>query len=147
MDLSIILEHINLDNVADVTGIISFAISIPTLILAKGTRKAIKEHDDAKEYQIEIDTHIKDLENLSTSIEKDDVYNVQLLRSLQKILDTINIQYSSVVKPFKRKISKLLKCISQALQLVEHNPNYNKAKVIRLLEQVIQHLKKVKKSL
>lgn len=133
--------------IADVIGVISFIISIPTLIFAKTAKKAIQEHDDIKEYKDEIDEHIDSLVGLYESMEKDEIYNRSILTALQKELDTLTIQYTSVIKPFKNKINKLLGKIKTALINIDTDKTYNKSNVTRLLNQVIEHLKKVKKSI
>ena len=136
-----------LDKSADVLGIVSFAFSLPTFFIAHGTKKAIQEHNDIKEYRVEINVHIESLEGLYESMEKDEIYNRSILTALQKELDTLTIQYASVIKPFKNKINKLLSKIKTALTNIDTDKTYNKSNVTRLLNQVIEHLKKVKKSI
>lgn len=137
-----------LDKLADALGVVSFIISIPTLVFAKSTKKAIQEHDDIKEYKDEIDGHIKELSNIYTTLKNGDIYNEKLLRTLQSEIDAIQIQYKSVLKPFNREIKNLLSKIESAIKnITPENSDYNKNSITRSLNKIIEHLKKVKKGI
>lgn len=124
---------------ADIIGVLSFIISLPTLFIAQSTKKAIKKHDDIKEYKVEIDKHIISLEGYLTTIEVDDIYNEKILDALYKEMDSLLIQYESVVKPYRRKLNKIKKFADEATKQIANNPQsrYNKTKLIRLLNQVV----------
>ena len=131
---------------ADSLGILSFVISIPTLIFAKSTRKAIQSHDDKKQYQQEIKKHINEMKINHESIANNDVYNEAILNTVLSEMDTLLIQYPTVVKSFKKDIKALQKLVSKALDNLKTSPDYNRSKVARKLNEVIQRLEKEEKS-
>lgn len=131
---------------ADSLGILSFIISIPTFFFAKNTRKAIQSHDDKKQYQQEINNHISEMKIHHESISNNDVYNEAILNILLSEMDTLLIQYPTVVKSFKKDIKNLQKLISKALDNIRTSPEFNRNKIARKLNEVIQRLEKEEKS-
>lgn len=131
---------------ADFLGIISFFISIPTFFFAKNTRKAIRSHDDKKQYQQEIKNRIDEMKIHHKSISNNDVYNEAILNTLLNETDALLIQYPTVVKSFKRDIKNLQKLISKALDNIKTSPEFNRNKIARKLNEVIQRLEKEEKS-
>ena len=131
---------------ADSLGILSFVISIPTLIFAKSTRKAIQSHDDKKQYQQEIKKHINEMKINHESIANNDVYNEAILNTVLSEMDTLLIQYPTVVKAFKKDIKALQKLVSKALDNLNASPDFNRNKIARKLNEVIQRLEKEEKS-
>ena len=132
--------------IADSVGILSFIISIPTLIFAKSTRKAIQSHDDKKQYQQEIENHINEMRIHYQSISNNDVYNEEILNTLLNEMDTLLIQYPTVVKTFKKDIKELQKLISKTQDNIKSDSNFNRNKIARKLNAVIQRLEKEEKS-
>lgn len=131
---------------ADSFGILSFFISIPTLVFAKSTRKAIQSHDDKKQYQQEIENHINEMRIHYQSIANNDVYNEEILNTLLNEMDTLLIQYPTVVKSFKKDIKELQKLISITQDNIKSDSNFNRNKIARKLNTVIQRLQKEEKS-
>ena len=133
--------------IADVIGVLSFLIAIPTYFIAKSTRKAIRDHDDKKQYKTEIRAHINTLQADYESIFNHDIYNERILNNVLQELDRIQINYPSVVKPFKNEFSKLEKNINQTLLKLSSDANFNRTNISRQLNKIIERLDKEEKSI
>ena len=131
--------------VADIIGIISFLVGIRTYFIAKGTQKAIRDHDDKKQYKTEIKAHIKTLKADYESIFNNDIYNERILNNVLQELDRIRINYPSVVKPFENEFSKLEKLINKTLLNLTSDTNFNRTNISRQLNKVIERLDKEEK--
>lgn len=131
---------------ADIVGVVSFGISIPTFLAAHGARKAIIQHDEVKQYRDEIQYHIDTLKGWLQIISSGDDYGIELLTDIYQTLDTLTIQYSSVVKPFSKKIKQLQSTINEACEK-STIIGYNRRIIQKQLNIVIQHLEKEKKSI
>lgn len=133
--------------IADVVGILSFLVAIPTYFTARGTRKAIQYHDDKKQYKREIKMHISTLKANYESIHNNDVYNESILNNVLQELDRIQINYPTVVKPFKKEFKQLEKKINQTLLKLPSDSDFNRTKISRQLNKIIERLDKEEKTI
>ena len=132
---------------ADIIAPLSLGIGIWTLFTAHGAKKAVKARNDSEQYSQEIDMHIQKLESIYKSVHDDQLYNENVLIDISNTLDTLTIQYKTVVKSFHRVIVETQKLIDDASENITKSPDYNKNKLTKQLNKVIQHLKKAKKEL
>lgn len=132
--------------IADVVGVLSFIISIPTYLFAKSTKKAIQSYNDKKQYQSEIKERIDEMKVHYQSISNNDVYNEDILNTVLNEMDALLIQYPTVVKSFKKDIKALQKLIPKTVNNLKTAPDYNRNKIARKLNAVIQRLEKEEKS-
>lgn len=133
--------------IADVVGVLSFLFAMPTYFIAKSTQKAIRDHDDKKQYKDEIKSHIDTLKADYESIFNNDIYNERILNNVLQELDRIRINYPSVLKPFKSEFGKLEKIIKQTILKLPSDPNFNRTNTARQLNKIIERLEKEEKSI
>lgn len=130
---------------ADILGVVSFGISIPTLLAAHGAKKALVEYKNTKRYDAEIEDHICLLKSLRETISNGDAYGENVLIDLYRELDAILIHFAPVVKPFAKHINRLKSTVNKTFQELGRDPNYNKRNIVLELNSTIERLEKVKK--
>lgn len=130
---------------ADIIGLISFAFSLPTYFIAKGTRKAIESHVEKKEFAENIDESIRELKSYYSLIADEKIYDEEILNSIIKTIDSIKINYSSVLKPYHRDINKLKSMCDSAILHLDRNANYNRREIEKKMNIVITELEKGKR--
>lgn len=133
--------------IADVIGVVSFFVAVPTYLNARRTRKAIQYHDDKKQYKTEIKTHISILRANYENIHNNDIYNDCILNDILQELDRIKINYASVVKAFNREFSKLEKRINKTIPKLSVDPGFNRTRISRQLNKIIELLDKEEKTI
>lgn len=131
--------------VAGLASIVSLGFTIPTFVAAQQTQKAIQKHDDTREFREEIEGYIKQLEGIHNSMKKDSLFNRAVVENIVEIIDTILIQYETVVNPFISSINELKQYLEESLERIESTPDYNQNNIKRALHVVIEQLKKARK--
>ena len=131
--------------IADGVGLISFAFSLPTFFIAQSTKKAIESHVEKKEFSENIDETIRELRSYYNLIADEKVYDEEILNSIIKTIDAIKINYSSVLKPYKKDINKLKNMCESAVTHLEKHPDYNRRDVEKKMNIVINELEKGKR--
>lgn len=130
---------------ADIAGIMSFFISVGTLITAVGIRKAVVKNVEKMNYRNEIDDKIKVLQSYYGSFHYDsDMYNEPLLSELQDILENLLISYESILK---REIIKQIKDLKDYIEykcLKDLNDAKAKSDCCHMLNRICSRLIKEK---
>lgn len=133
---------------ADFVGIVSFSISVVTLVITSKIRKNMLAHVEKSEYRIEIDEQIGELEAFKALLLEEKALNPDFFLQLNALLKNINIAYETILpSKLKQKIKDLSALIKDKLY---QNPPYSRDDIdecISLLVYVSTELKKEKKVL
>lgn len=133
---------------ADILGIVAFAISVCTLIITRGIRKSMLAHIESSDYRKAIDQQISELEAYRTILIERSVqepHNI-FFTKLTVILEDISIAYETILP------KRVLKATSRLIELIRNKMNsadgyknkQNVDKCISLLGYVVAELKKEK---
>ncbi len=128
-----------LDKLADVLGIVSFIIAIPTLVNTHKAKSAIIE------YVVEIDKIIYNIKQIAERINSSKTADEQDLKAIYNALEELHIFYGPIVKKFKDKIFDSQELIKSMLLDGYSNSYHNKTRLILLLSQITTRLEKMKK--
>lgn len=137
-----------LSTIADVLGILSFLISIPTFFTALGIRKKMMIHVEKTDYLQEIDTQVQNLYSYYDTITKDGVlYNKIILDKVDVSLDDLIIAYETILpKELVSKMKKLRNHIKNKCMKDLSDKNA-KSECARQLHTIASKLAKEKKLL
>lgn len=137
--------NITLSLAADIAGILSFFISIGTLITAVGIRKAVLRNVEKINYRNEIDGRIRSLHSYYDSFRQDsDMYVDPLLSKLQDELEDLLISYESILK---KEIIKTIKDLKNHIEyrcLKDLHDEKAKADCCHMLNTIEKRLNKEK---
>lgn len=131
--------------VADFAGIIGLVISCVTLRNTKNIQKALISHAEKVEFEQNISKIVTELNSLSDSIHKDDLYTQEILDNILDKIDSLEIYYPTAVAKVKKDITSLKKMTNQAIGKITSQPNHNKRQIAHGLSVLAKKLDKLVK--
>lgn len=133
---------------ADVVGVVSFLISIPTLVLASGIKRSILKYVEKNDYIRDIDNQLTELQaSYEMLLEDDEKYGQNFLDLLVSKLEVFPIRYEAILsKKVIKQVNTLIKQIEEKTKTNFSNKKY-KQDCARQLHQIILTLEKEKKLL
>lgn len=133
--------------IADITGIISFIIGLGTFITTLKLRKKIVSHVEKSDYYEEVEAQSKNLLSYCDTINKDNVYNTDLLDMIDITLDDLVIAYGSILpKDLLSQIKKVRNHIKNKCQK-STNDKEARRECVKQLHRIAVRLLKEKKVL
>ena len=137
-----------LDVTADVVGIVSFLISIPTLVLASGIKRSILKYVEKNDYLRDIDNQLTELQaSYETLLDNDVKYDQSFLDLLVSKLEVFPIRYEAILsKKVIQQVNTLIKHIEEKSKARLSDKKY-KQECASQLHRLILTLEKEKKLL
>lgn len=100
--------------IADVLGILSFFVGLPTLFTTMRIKTSLKKHIAKSAFMADIDSNINDLMSFYKSIQDDKIFTNDLLERIIQTLDDVMITYDGILpKKIVSDMKKLEKHIKE----------------------------------
>lgn len=133
--------------VADILGVISFVISIITLFVTAGIKKAQRQQVEKSDYSVDIENQLETLKAYHDLAAKSDKFDDSLALELQENLICIETYYETLLP---KKLKSDIKGLKNYLENSMGKPPYSKGvckELAKRLTLIMARLKKVKKLL
>lgn len=132
---------------ADILGTISFVISVITLFVTAGIKKAQRHQVEKTDYSMDIDNQIENLKAFHDLVVLKDGFDSSLVLELEEAFIHIEIYYETLLpKKLKAEIKGLKNFIKNNLGTYPYSDGALK-ELARRLTMIMAQLKKVKKLL